>query len=378
MPLNTAASQLCRQQECVWRIKNITGRLKQTEESSMGIGRLAIGIVASVLTIASSAWADQWISFTGKEGPGKGKNIVLMAGDDEYRSEEGLPQLAKILAEHHGFNCRVVFSIDPKTGMIDPNTHTNTPGLEALDNADLLIMLTRFRNLPDEQMEHFVKYLNDGKPIIGLRTATHGFEIKDKESKYAKYDYNSKVDGWKGGFGKTILGETWVGHHGDHMKQSTRGIVVPDAKDNPILRGVDDVWTTTDVYAVRFPMSPDVHVLVLGQVLSGMHPTDSPLPGKKNEPMMPIAWTKEYKSESGKVGRTFTTTIGAALDLENEGLRRMIVNATYWCAGMESQIPAKADVDIVGEFKPTKDGFNGFKKNHKPEDYAGNTWPKSE
>lgn len=342
----------------------------------MRIGRLAVGIAASVLSIATSAMADQWISFTGKEGPGKGKNVVLMAGDEEYRSEEGLPQLAKILSEHHGFNTRVVFSIDPKTGVIDPNLHNNTPGLEALDNADLLIMLTRFRDLPDDQMEHIVKYIDAGKPVIGLRTATHGFEIKDKNSKYAKYTHNSKVDGWKGGFGKTILGETWVSHWGQHTKQSTRGVIVPEAKDSPILRGVTDVWTTTDVYEARLPMAPSVHVLMLGAVLSGMHPTDQPIEGKKNNPMMPIAWTNEYKSDSGKVGKTFTTTIGAAPDLKNESLRRMIINAAYWTTGLE--VPEKANVDIVGEYNPTNYGFNGFKKGHKPEDYAGNTWPKSE
>jgi hypothetical protein len=342
----------------------------------MHFGRLITGVAASVFMIASSALADQWISFTGKDGPGKGKNVVLMAGDEEYRSEEGLPQLAKILSEHHGFNCRVIFSIDPDTGVINPNLHTNTPGIEALDNADLLIMLTRFRDLPDEQMAHFVKYVNDGKPIIGLRTATHGFEIKDKNSQYAKYTWNYKGPDWKGGFGKTILGETWVNHWGQHTKQSTRGIIVPNAQENPILNGVTDIWTTTDVYEARLPMAPEVHVLMFGAVLSGMHPTDPPIPGKKNNPMMPIAWTHEYKSESGKVGKTFTTTVGAAVDLQNESLRRMIVNAAYWCTGMD--VPAKADVDIVGEYKPTNYGFDKFKKNHKPEDYAGDTWPKSE
>jgi hypothetical protein len=94
------------------------------------------------------------IVYSGGEGPGKGKHIVLVAGDEEYRSEEALPQLGKILAQHHGFKCTVLFPIGDD-GTIDPNA-SNIPGLEALDSADLLVIFTRFRDLPDEQMQHLV------------------------------------------------------------------------------------------------------------------------------------------------------------------------------------------------------------------------------
>src|SRR4029077_19657060 len=107
----------------------------------------------------------------------KGKHIVLVSGDEEYRSEEGLPQLGKILAKRHGFTCTVLFAIDPKDGTINPNV-SNIPGLEALTTADLMIILTRFRDLPDEQMKHIIDYVESGRPIIGLRTATHAFNIK--------------------------------------------------------------------------------------------------------------------------------------------------------------------------------------------------------
>src|SRR5436190_12811103 len=116
--------------------------------------------------IACTARADEhWLTFSGSAGPGQGKNIVLISGDEEYRSEEALPQLAKILSKAHGFNCKVHFAIDPATGEINPNEVTNIPGLEALKNADLLIIMTRFRDLPDEQMKHIVDYLNAGKPV---------------------------------------------------------------------------------------------------------------------------------------------------------------------------------------------------------------------
>src|SRR5580765_2831516 len=115
------------------------------------------------------------IVFQGTSGPGKGKHIVLVSGDDEYRSEEALPQLAKILATHHGFTCTVLFAIDPATGDIAPDRHQNIPGLEALDSADLLILFTRFRDLPDAQMKHIVDYVESGRPVVAMRTATHAF-----------------------------------------------------------------------------------------------------------------------------------------------------------------------------------------------------------
>src|SRR6476620_240415 len=117
--------------------------------------RLLSSLAALTMLAAPAFAADspQWVTYEGKAGPGPGKHIVLMSGDEEYRSEEGLPQLAKILSERHGFHCTVLFSINPKSGEIDPKYLSNTPGIEALDSADLLIILTRFRDLPDDQMK---------------------------------------------------------------------------------------------------------------------------------------------------------------------------------------------------------------------------------
>ena len=80
--------------------------------------------------------------------------MVLLSGDEEYRSEESLPQLAKILAERHGFKCTVLFAINPADGTIDPTVKNNLPGAEALDSADVIVMGLRFREWPDEQMKH--------------------------------------------------------------------------------------------------------------------------------------------------------------------------------------------------------------------------------
>lgn len=326
-----------------------------------------IGLIAFLASTGQSHAADPWITFEGREGPGKGKHIVLISGDEEYRSEQGLPQLAKILARHHGFKCTVLFAIDPKDGTINPEIKDNIPGLEALKTADLMIIATRFRDLPDDQMKHIVDYLDRAGPVIGMRTATHAFNIPAGKT-YAKYSWNYKGEDYEGGFGRQILGETWISHHGKHGKQSTRGVIAPDQKDHPIVRGAGDIWGPTDVYTVRDPLPGDSKALVLGQVLEGMDPDDRAVTGKQNDPMMPIAWIKTYKNADGKTGRVFTTTMGSANDLPSEGLRRLLVNAAYWCLGMEDKIPAKSRVDLVGDYKPLPFGFAGHEKGVKPAD----------
>jgi hypothetical protein len=318
--------------------------------------------------------AEPWLVFAGGDGPGKGKHIVLVSGDDEYRSEEGLPQLARILSKRHGFKCTVLFSVNPKDGTIrvehQDGRQDNIPGLEALKTADLMILLTRFRDLPDEQMKYIVDYVESGKPVIGMRTATHAFYLKVSKT-YARYSWDSKK--WDGGFGRQVLGETWISHHGDHGSQSTRGVIAPGAERHPILRGIKsgDIWCPTDVYGVRLPLPGDSRPLVLGEVLDGMRPTDRAVAGKQNNPMMPVAWVKTYKGAAGKKARVFTTTMGASQDLLSEGLRRLLVNASYWAVGMEDKIPAHSNVDLVGDYRPHPFGFGKAQKGIKPADFAG-------
>ena len=317
------------------------------------------------LLLVTAAYADErWLVFPGGDGPGAGKHIVLIAGDHEYRSEEALPQLGKILSQHHGFQCTVLFPIDPETGEINPESVTNIPGLEALETADLVILGLRFRNLEDDQMKRIVDYAEAGRPMMALRTSTHPFNIP-KDRKYAKYTWNNQDEAYRGGFGKQILGETWVSHHGKHGKESTRGIVA-DA-NHVIATGIKDgdIWGPTDVYEVKLPLSGDGHAIILGQILSGMSPDDSPVTDGRNDPMMPIAWTRTYEG-----GRIFVTTMGSADDLPSEGVRRMVVNAAYWCLGMDDMIKPDSDVSIVGEhYVPTPFGFGKYIKGKQPADY---------
>ena len=306
---------------------------------------------------------DPWLVFPGGDGPGKGKHVVLISGDEEYRSEEALPMLGRMLAERQGFKCTVLFAIDKESGEINPNEQGNIPGLEALETADVMVLGLRFRGLPDEQMKFIADYLESGKPIIGLRTSTHAFKF-GKDSKYAKWSFNSKQ--WPGGFGRQVLGETWINHHGHHGKESTRGVVAKGAADHPLLRGVKDVWGPTDVYGIT-KLPADAKVLLDGQVLTGMKPDDGPVEGKKNDPMMPVAWIRARPMENGRSQMVVCTTMGAATDFVAPGLRRLVANSVFHACGLE--VPAEMNVGIVGDYQPSEFGFDKGKKGLKPGDF---------
>ncbi|OOG75307.1 ThuA domain-containing protein [Algoriphagus sp. A40] len=309
-----------------------------------------------------------FLQFEGKEGPGKGKHIVMIAGDDEYRSEESMPMLAKLLSTHYGFKTTVLFPIEPSTGNIVPNFQNNIPGLEHLESADLMIMLIRFRELPDEQSKYIENFLKAGKPIIGLRTSTHGFAYqKSKTSPYAKWDWNGKAVGWEKGFGMRIFGETWVNHHGIHAKEGSRALVdgVQQMNDHPVLRGVNDIWVPEDVYGIK-SLPSEAKVLIYGQSTAGMNAQAAPMWEKS---VMPIAWTKPYQIEGGKPGMAFASTMGSSLGFQSEDLRRLIVNASFWLLEMPETITPDLNVEIVGDYKPTMFGFDTFRKGMKVSDF---------
>lgn len=307
------------------------------------------------------------LHFPGQDGPGKGKKIVFIAGDEEYRSEEALPMLAKILSQRHGFDATVLFSVDPAKGYIDPNQQKNIPGTEALADADLLVIFTRFRDLPPEQTAPLTAFLNAGKPVIGLRTATHAFAGKMEDGGWSYGDWQ------KGGFGLKILGETWVAHHGAHKKEGARGVVEQANAGHPILHGVEDVFAASDVYTVK-NLGDDATVLLRGLVTETLDPTSKPLEGAKNDSPQALAWLRRYTAPNGTAtGQAFCTTAGAAVDLVSEDLRRLVVNAAFHLVGLE--VPEKADVAFVDPFYPSFYGFIKDKefwpgRNLKPADFG--------
>ena len=308
-------------------------------------------MTAAVLSGIAALAADTapGLQLPGKDGPGKGNKIVFIAGDEEYRSEEALPMLAKILSQRHGFDCTVLFSLDPENGHIDPNQQKNIPGTAALDDADLLVIFTRFRDLPPEQTAPITAFLNAGKPVIGLRTSTHAFAGKMEDGGWTYGDWQ------KGGFGLKILGETWVAHHGAHKKEGARGVIEEANASHPVLRGVKDVFAPSDVYTVK-NLTGSETILMRGIVTETLDPASKAVEGEKNSPTQALAWLREYTAPDGTTkGQAFCTTAGASVDLVSEDLRRLIVNAALHLTGLE--VPEKADVSYVDPFYPSFYGF---------------------
>ena len=171
------------------------------------------------------------------------------------------------------------------------------------------------------QREMIVKYIDSGKPFIALRTANHGFRT----------DLPYKINGKQVNWGREILGGDFMGHHGRWHADSTRGTIVPEQKDHPILRGVSDIWGNSDVYRTYkegTSLPAGCTALVWGQPLMGRNPHDAP--NTELEPL-PVAWFKNWQTSEGKSARVFQCTMGSGTDFNPPG-----------CGGLSSMLPTGA------------------------------------
>jgi glucose/arabinose dehydrogenase/mono/diheme cytochrome c family protein len=310
----------------------------------------------------SAAPQEDHLVFAGGKGPGAGQHIVFLSGDEEYRSEEALPMMAQVMARH-GFKCTVLFSVDPD-GRVNPDRQSSLSHSQAMDTASLIVMSLRFRNWDDVSMQRFEKAFLRGVPFVALRTSTHAFNFP-KDSRWQKYSYRAPANsGWKHGFGRQVLGETWISHHGRHKVQGTRSRVEAANAAHPVLNGVGTIFCTTDVYGAD-PLS-DCTILLRGEVTKTLDAASKAV-AKKNQPMQPIAWARQHQNSAGNSNRVLTTTMGAATDLLDENLRRLVANAVFW--GLELEVPAKLDVSLPGDYTPTDYGFKGYRTGMRPKDF---------
>ena len=267
---------------------------------------------ALLLVLSGSARAADSLVLNPPGDSSNAKHIVLIAGDEEYRTEESMPMLGKILSQKHGFRCTVLFSFGPDgADYIDPNNQAGLRGLEVLDSADLMLIGTRFRRPDENGAKHITGFLNAGKPVIGIRTSTHAF---NGDGSFGGVAYSQ--------FGRLILGEQWVSHHGAHKRQGARGVVEDGAEGHPILNSVKDIFAPSDVYGVIHLTDAD-EILLRGAVTETLDPQSPLIDGDKNDPMQPLAWMHEYSTPDGTGhGRSFCTTAGASVDFVSEDLRR--------------------------------------------------------
>ena len=283
--------------------------------------------------------------------------VVLIAGDEEYRSEETLPMLASILRRDHGFKTRILFSLDEE-GRVDPERLDHIPGTEILAKADLMVLFTRFRALPDRQVEPILEYARSGRPIVGIRTATHAFRYPEDHPRAAALN-----DDWP----QQVLGQRWITHHG-HFDEGAAPltIVTPEGTDHPSMRGVGPFDAYSWLYHVDGggdALPAEAERLMAGRAVKSAHGESSRFPRSN-----PVTWAIE-RDDPELPRRVFFTTLGHPYDFRSEDARRMLVQGVLWSLGREDSIPPTGlSVPSPRGWRPTNAGFGSQRRDRTPSD----------
>ncbi len=227
---------------------------------------------------------------------------VFMIGEDEYKTEETLPAFAAKELEPLGIRCNFAIA--------DPKTPHDFRGIEALKDANLLVLSVRRRAPTAEQMRIIRQYVDAGKPVVGIRTACHAFDTKGKAPpEHAE---------WKT-FDPDVLG----GHYTTHYSPKLTTVVdnPPDKQNHPVVLGIKVPFEShSSLYKVS-PLAASTQTLLMGSV-----------PDQKPEP---IAWINRKGT-----ARIFFTSMGGPTDFENPEFRRLLKNAVFWA--LDRPAPATA------------------------------------
>ncbi|NNF35846.1 MAG: hypothetical protein HKN68_17195 [Saprospiraceae bacterium] len=295
------------------------------------------------------------------EESNKRPHIVFVIGDEEYRSEESMPMLGQLLQKCFDVEVSYCHSVD-STGTIDPNRLDHIEGLQALESADLMVIFTRFRALPDEELQHIIDYAESGRPMVGFRTSTHAFLYKDDSSKFhMNNEWPSKV-----------FGQQWITHHGhfdDGTIPLTEVTINKNEFEHPILHGIKDFEAFSWLYHVeggKWNLHGDSQPLLSGKALKSNHEMNDRL---AEFPLNnPVAWIKSYTGESGKPARVFFTTLGHPFDFKEQNMRKLSIQGILWALGQENQIPDQGiDYNLDIEYDPNNSGFGKkYKRGLKP------------
>ena len=204
--------------------------------------------------------------------------IHFLSGAKEYKSEESLKKFIPWLEKHYDVKCTASWGHDGIKEL---------PNLDALKDADVLFVFARRMNPVVEQMKLIRAHWGKGKPIVGVRTASHAFQKADNEI-----------------FDLQVMGGNYQGHFGDGP------VKVTNLGKHPILKGVGKV--TSDKLYKAGPLAKGTTVLQQGDIGTDKHA---------------VSWVNTWKG-----GRTFYTSLGVPKDFENESFRRMLSNAIQWTA----------------------------------------------
>jgi len=322
-----------------------------------------VGILGAAIPGTALGWAADEATATTRAREDRPPYIVFVTGDEEYRSEESMPMLAAILKRDFGFKVTVLYAVNSQ-GEIDPYALDNIPHTEVLDDADLMVMFTRFRKLPPEQLAPILRYAESGKPVVGFRTATHAF----------RYDGGELAAKMNEAWPKDLFGQCWITHHGhfgDGLEYLTAVEPVPNP-DEPILRGVKPFLAYSWLYHVEGggdTLTGDCKPLAIGRTLKSSHAARHDRYPATN----PVAWTKIRKTASGKEGRVFFTTLGHPFDFKDDSMRRLALQGILWALGQEERIPAEGvSVEFASPYEPNNSGFgpDKYQKGRRPEPIA--------
>ena len=260
-------------------------------------------------------------------GMAESRTVVFVTGDDEYHSREIMLPFAKKLEDDYGFT--VVYLADEAPGADTDSDHDPKPtpleGVEAIEDADLVVLYVRFRNWDEASMKIFMNYFDSGKPGIAFRTTTHAF--------------------WND---RTFSPEYFGGHYKTHY---TRGLVAqvdPDNTDHPMARGVPRKFSAEEGPYVSTPMSEGVTPVVLAyghNRRSGEVGNDS-----YDSPNYPVAWAYDHKG-----ARRAMITLGSdrVEDEESAMMQGLFYNAVFWALGDE--VPAGGVLAAGDDFEGVKE-----------------------
>ena len=303
-------------------------------------------VVAVLLTAPSVCSADE------AEAGVRGRpHAVFLIGDREYRSEESMPMLARILKNRHGFDVTLCFSLN-EDGVIDPNRPYYFQGIEALADADLMVVYMSWRQPTPGQLGYITDFLMSGGAVVGFRPTVLTFEFPADHPNAA---LNTE---WP----HEVLGLRWISHHGS--ANSTDAFLVEDQKHHPVLRGVQPFHARSWLYHSADHLHANAQPLMYGRAVRGAQPG-----GEHFSDPQPVAWMHQREPAYG-AGRSFFITLGNPEDFAEESMRRLSLQGMFWALGREDEIPRQGlDVDLLMEYRPHPSGFGKvYKQNLRPEE----------
>jgi nicotinamidase-related amidase/type 1 glutamine amidotransferase len=223
-------------------------------------------------------------------------HVVFVVSDDHYQADKTLPDYAQWLRETQNIYATILHG----------QGEHDIPGTENIATADVVVVFVRRLGLPVAQVQAIQDYVNAGKPLIALRTASHGFKLKFKNPKGFKTPEGSAE--WEA-FDHEILGGNYHNHGPNDLGTDVKNVVA----DHPLLKGVTPAaWHSTGSLYFTKPIVEDATLLMTGST-----PDDS----------QPLTWIRDAAPGRGKV---FYSGLGHPDDFKEPAFRQLLVNAIQW------------------------------------------------